>query len=234
MSDYAGQPCVMGIDVGGLLHVVIREHVPYVRGTDRIPRQEKPARLWLAQAIDWSELDSLVARFQVKSVVIDAAPDLKLARDFVVAHRPIAWLARYDQHNGNLYKKDTPKRSDEPRVLHIDRLMAMDETLERVRGCQVELPGDARHLGGAIKHGQGEYYRQMQAPQRVLEKDSQGNPVWRWQDNGKDDHYAHAELYCMLAGMVSPSGASQLRVFTVPSASSLQRSRTHHLAVGEW
>ena len=62
------------------------------------------------------------------------------------------------------------------------------------------LPRDAQRLGGRVKQGYGEYYRELLTLKRTLERDDQGNVVARWLDTGRDDHYAHAEAYCLLAG----------------------------------
>jgi hypothetical protein len=50
-----------------------------------------------------------------------------------------------------------------------------------------------------VKQGYGEYYRELLALKRTLERDEQGNFVARWLDSGRDDHFAHAEAYCLLA-----------------------------------
>jgi hypothetical protein len=39
----------------------------------------------------------------------------------------------------------------------------------------------------------------MTALKRHLERDPFGDLNARWDDNGKDDHFAHAELYALLA-----------------------------------
>ena len=40
----------------------------------------------------------------------------------------------------------------------------------------------------------------MMAPKRALEQNSRGNWVSRYDAGRKADHYARAEVYCMLAG----------------------------------
>ena len=43
----------------------------------------------------------------------------------------------------------------------------------------------------------------MLAQQRTVERDSTGNWIARWVDNDKPDHFAHAEVYCLLADVVA-------------------------------
>jgi hypothetical protein len=81
----------------------------------------------------------------------------------------------------------------------VNRPEVLDETFQRFRDGVVELPRDAGKLGGPVKQGYGEYYRELLALKRTLERDEQGNFVARWLDSGRDDHFAHAEAYCLLA-----------------------------------
>lgn len=46
----------------------------------------------------------------------------------------------------------------------------------------------------------GEYFREVLIPQRTLVPDSNGTRVAKWIDGGRDDHFAHAEGYCLVAG----------------------------------
>lgn len=73
----------------------------------------------------------------------------------------------------------------------------------------MSLPWDARRLGGRFKGGLGEYYRELLAPPRTLERDAKGNWAARWLDHGRDDHYARAEVYCLRAA--HRSGGARLR-----------------------
>ena len=188
LGDYRRQRCVMGIDVGKLFHVVIRDKDP-------IPR------LWCAGEVkEVRELHRLMNDFNVGYAVIDAQPEMRLAAEFARAHPRRVWLAQYGRQQPG-YQRD---RDSDPAVIHINRTEFLDATFARFRERRVELPRDARQLGGRVKQGVGEYYRELRALQRSLERDVQGNVVSRWRDRNKDDHYAHAELYCLLAGEVGP------------------------------
>jgi hypothetical protein len=193
-SDYAGQPCDMGIDVGLRCHVVVRQ-----RRTDRDRRSGASfvPRLWLAGDVGFDELDGLLDRFNVESVVIDAHPDLHAAATFAVRQKQRGWLAQYDRQQPGHDR--TRGAWDEPNRYHINRTQALDEMVQRFHDRAVALPRDGRLLGGGTKQGVGAYYQQLLAPKRTLERDGQGNWIARWVKGSPDDHYAHAELYCMLA-----------------------------------
>ncbi len=193
-TDYAGQPCDMGIDVGLRCHVVIRQ-----RRTERDRSSGSPftPRLWFAGDVGFDELDGLLDRFNVKSAVIDAQPELFAANSFAMQHKRRAWLAQYDRHqSGHERVRGT---GNQPNRFHVSRTQALDEVVQRFRDQAVSLPHDARSLGGGVKQGLGDYYQQLLAPKRTLERDGQGNWIGRWVEGSRADHYAHAEVYCMLA-----------------------------------
>jgi len=198
LGDYAGQPCDMGIDVGLRYHVVIRQRLT---DGERGENAKVPRRLWFAGDVAYGELDDLVRRFNARSIVIDAHPELYAAGEFVKRHSPRAWLAQYDRQ---LPGHDRSRgQNGEPNRYHINRTQALDEMFQQFKDEAVELPRDnARALGGRSKHGLGDYYRQLIVPKRTLEPDGNGNLRARWVDAGRDDHYAHAELYAMLAGAI--------------------------------
>ena len=125
---------------------------------------------------------------------IDAQPETYAAGRF--AERmgyPVA-LARYD-----LYESGAVLTGGDPKVVRANRTQTIDEMVDRVRSGAARLPGEARSLGGHVKDGVGAYYRQLLAPQRVIERDASGNAHAAWREGGRDDHYAHAEVYCLLA-----------------------------------
>ena len=85
------------------------------------------------------------------------------------------------------------------RVYRINRTQVLEEMFHAFRIQAAELPENVRSLGGRVRDGLGEYYRQMMALKRTLEQNSQGNWVARYVDSGKPDHFAHAEAYCAVA-----------------------------------
>ena len=95
--------------------------------------------------------------------------------------------------------------------VHCNRVWAMDGTMARFRAGAAELPAEARVLGGRVRDGVGEYYRELLAPQRTLEQDAQGNWVARWLDHAKADHFAHAEVYCREAQWIGTRAGARCR-----------------------
>lgn len=208
-DDYRGQACNMGVDVGLKLHVVIRERKP----NDLKRGEVFKSRLWFAAEVDsFEEVEALMPRFNVKAAVVDSQPDLHAARSFADRHRT-AWLAQYSRHTPG-HEPVRGRHGREPNIFNVNRLEALDAMYDRIRNRLVSMPRDARALGGRVKDGVGEYYREMRAPKRTIDRDGQGNLVPKWDDHGRDDHYAHAEVYCMLAG-TAPIGGRVVGVWGI-------------------
>ena len=206
LEEYAGERCVMGVDVGIKLHVVIRELSEQARGDPAQPR-----RLWFAGIVGaFDDLEVLMERFSVAGVVIDAQPEVHKVVEFWRRHPMqvrVAWYGRQDPgcewvsaHDGR------------PDGLRLNRLQALERMFERFNDGVVALPLEARQLGGGSRRGHGEYYRELRAPQRTLEEDAQGNWKERWFDRGLPDHFAHAEVYCLFAEEIVPLPSPDLGV----------------------
>lgn len=229
---YGGEETVMGVDVGRVLHVVIRRApppppvrrprrpLPYVdpryidSDTGRPPpgmfpeywpegrafsqREPRvPGVLYFAGTVSgFEELDELMRRFHVRTAVVDAQPETRAAVQFAQRHPGKVHLARYDRHDTNI-ERDSEAGTP---FVHADRTYVMDMMLETFRNGTAQLPADARWLGGRVRQGMGEYYRQMLAPKRVIETDAGDTPVARWVESG-DDHFAHAEVYALLGAI---------------------------------
>ena len=175
---------IMGVDVGRMLHVVIRAAKDQVTGERRL--------LFAGTFSDFGELRHLIRRYHVRTCVIDALPETRKARELQNDLRPgLVWLAYYDGGDG-AKRDDLAAWNDERRDLTADRTRSLDETVTRFTEGGNTLPAGIRQVP--------DYYPQMTAITRVTEQRRDGNPVARWVQSGPD-HYAHAENYCTLASL---------------------------------
>ena len=156
-ADYAGQQCVMGVDVGLKLHVVVRE-LP--EGWRSDPARPRP--LWVADILDdFEELEPIAERFNVAAVVLDADPEVRKVTEFVKAHKGPARAARYNRFEPGY--ELVPSGHGRPRMIRLHRVEAIDRALGRFHEGVAALPSDARNLGGSVRTGHGEYYRELLA-----------------------------------------------------------------------
>ena len=197
LADYVGQDCVMGIDVGLVCHVVIREIPPHRLAGGQEPEPDAPGpRLWFAGTVSFDHLDALWEQFHVRVAAIDAAPETHKAAEFAATHPGAVWLVRYETVPGRAEQEW--REPDGPDFYRVTRTDILDATVDRFRQGRVRLPQQARRLGGQVKGGVGAYYREVTALHRTHEEDALGNWVARWVKRG-DDHFAHAEAYALCA-----------------------------------
>lgn len=203
VDDYAGEPCVMGVDVGTKFHVVVRTSLrafetllPEER--DRFGRHGR--RLWFAATVDSiAEVEQVMGRFNVERCVVDSQPEMHLVAGLAADYPDTVRLARYGRQEPSHVVQ--PAENGSPTIYAANRTIAIAETFQAFHDDRLPLPREARTLGGRMKAGIGEYYRELLALHRQLEPTPDGNWAERWLNRGAD-HFAHAEVYAQLAETV--------------------------------
>lgn len=192
LDYYNGRNSVYaGVDVGSLLHVVIRERV-----------DSKRKLLYAGAVENFDQLDRLIEEFKIESMVIDQYPETRKCREFQDGHSDVVWLADY--HRGSTMEEVTYNE----RLHHIraDRTAVIDGVVQDIRSGAFVLPYNFQYL-----HNK-EYVEQLYSSTRIKDEDSD---KFRWIST-KADHFLHAEVYCRLAerATVEP----QIHDITVRSA----------------
>lgn len=173
---------VAGVDVGSVLHVVIRA----ARGG---------RQLWAGMST-WDELGSLLRQYKVRTLVIDALPETKSARDFQASFRGSCFLAYYVVQKIGLKKQAPIMLNRADGVVDLDRTRTLDTMFAGLRDGSLTLPAHARSIQ--------DYYAHLQAPVRRLVDTARGHVISYVED--APDHLAHAENYChVAAALVAPS-----------------------------
>jgi hypothetical protein len=207
--DYAHAPVVnestvMGVDVGKVLHGVIRSPLPPGEGTG--VREQR----WAGEIDSFDELGRLMRRFNVKTLVVDALPETTKAREFQAAWpKGVVWLAYYVNQKIGTKHADPLQWDADNGVVNLDRTRALDLTFSRFYPPQTNtLPANARDIK--------DYYAHLKAPVRILETDPSGQPIAKYIESAPD-HLAHAENYCMVAASAPTRAAvvSSSRVVTM-------------------
>lgn len=174
----------MGVDVGTWLHVEIDEWQFDKYGSD-IHESAQPKVIYIGKVVDFEELDKLLIDYDVNHCVIDANPERRKATEFCNRNPGCASMCYY----GNAQKGKAINEGVELPTITVDRTSWLDLSLGRFKDKRISLPIDT----------QLEYKDQIKAQVKVYEKDADGNPIAKYINGGRDDHYGHARNYAELA-----------------------------------
>lgn len=186
---------VMGVDVGRVLHVVIRGPVTQTTGE----RQQRLA----TEVATFEDVGRLIRQYKISRCVMDALPETHKAREFQEDFIKKVWLAYFGPEiskRGELatWKEEGGKRGEPwAGTVTIDRTRAFDELQSVFIDNTWTLPQNARDIP--------DYYAHLKAPVRVINRQPNRPDVARYVSSGPD-HYALAELYALTA-TYAPRGA---------------------------
>ena len=181
-TRHAG-PCVMGVDVGDMLHAVIGQRVG-----DASYRIVK-----LARVSSFNDIHDLGRAFGVEACAIDLRPETRKVRDFQAAESYRVWGVEYSEH-----QVGRPAWHDDTGMVTAGRTEVMDAVHEVVvTSGALSIPRRCEEIE--------EYAREMHNTAKALEEDPvSGARMYRYRKLGAD-HYYHATVYFWLAAQrVSP------------------------------
>jgi phage terminase large subunit GpA-like protein len=177
----------MGIDVGKQLHYEVDLwKFPATPQTSDINIDAKCILIDEGHVEHFEQLDSLMHKFQVNFAVIDANPERRKAFEFAMRFFGHVKLCFYGV---GINGKQISVGKIEEATITVDRTSWMDMSLSRFRNKSMTLP---RNVSLS-------YRQHIQAPVRILVKDSNGNIVARYNEGSKEDHLAHARTYSEIA-----------------------------------
>jgi hypothetical protein len=192
MPTSSDGPCTMGVDVGSLLHVRISE----VKSGER-------RAVYIGTVREFTELDELAKRFNVRTIVVDAMPETRSARQLADRLPGIVFLCQYTKTDkvGSRYGDNADFWMDLDhikRTVNVDRTQSLDASHAAILNGENILPANA----GTIP----DYYDQMIVPTRVFDE-ARERFVW----TKGEDHYRHADNYDHIAFKIH-TGARNLMV----------------------
>jgi len=192
----AGGATVAGVDVGAMLHVVIRS-----LQVDRTTGEQLQAFAGAVETFD--EVAQLLRKYKVRSCVVDALPETRMARSLQASFRPgVVWLAYFVGGRAGLKTESIMRLNEKEYVVDLDRTRCFDALMAGVISASegeggLTLPAHIRNVR--------DYYAHMVNQVRVLEDTPDGGQVAVYRELGPD-HYSLAELYCMAAhGLPRPA-----------------------------
>lgn len=178
-------PRFIGVDVGEMLHVVVRERIKH-EGVVVLRMLEA------AEVPGFQQLAQLIRYWEPRIVVIDAMPEI---------HKVMDLKGEFDSVYSSRFQKNQLKMQVDKkgRIITMDRTTALDYVQQYVGERRLTIPMQGRELV------RGTYYRHMTSPTRVLQVD-ENNPeksAYEWVHT-MPDHFFLAEAYCLQANMMLP------------------------------
>lgn len=172
MPSSSTDPCIMGVDVGKIIHVRIDKLV-----SDTSFFRKRQA-VFIGTVFELSDLLSLCNRYNVIAAIIDGLPEIRLARKFSHSNKGFfrCFFGKDKSDSINVIEKS----------LTVSRLVAIDEMKESIISQKVLFPKNILDLE--------EYMTHMKEPTRAWDEERE---EYRWISNG-DDHFFFAEVYCNL------------------------------------
>lgn len=188
IRDVRWKNTTMGVDIGARLHF-------------RVASEDQQGNVCVREmgSVDeWSDLDKLMLRYQIRLALVDAEPELHDAIDFCKRFRGRAKRAFYPTNAGALKgillheKKDTFD-------VQINRTMAMDRVYGNLTLARERWPKEIAFDPEVIDH--------MKAPTRVKISDATGQQHYTW-IHTTPDHLYHACVYDTVARELLPKASS--------------------------
>ena len=162
--------CVMGVDVGSMLNIVIREILP----------DGRLRAVYIDEQREENILYELLQKYNIVCAVIDGLPETRLSKKFA------------NSFNGGFMcffgseKKDKVSIND--KTVTVNRTQMLDAVKEYILTQTMLLPSNVK----GIKN----YYDQIKASTRVF---NEKRNCYEWLEGNNPDHYFLAEGYCITA-----------------------------------
>ena len=176
----------MGVDVGKWLHCEIDEWT-MVRKASDIHSSCTCKTLKICKVVDFEELEKLILDYGVNYTVIDANPERRKALAFCKRFYGHASMCFYGREQKG---REITEGIEMPSIT-VDRTSWIDVALGRftAKNKTIAIPMDT----------QSEYKEHLKNLVKIYEKDKDGNPVAKYINGNRDDHYAHARTYAEIA-----------------------------------
>lgn len=194
----------IGVDVGKVLHVM-GERTDMVTG-HRIKM--------FMETMSWGQLFQLLERIPDFNMVIDGQPETTQASDLSRTYFGRVFLARYVDLM-ELAKWEYPKERTDVGWVKVDRTMAIDMVNSHYMRHTIVLPRNARDLGERKPSlSYNGFYAGMMSNIRTEAPNNQGRMVAKYEKVEGADHWHHADVYAMLAGLFTTPGTAPVSEMT--------------------
>jgi hypothetical protein len=179
-QDGSKSPCVVGVDVGKVLSVLVADIV-------RENGINKLRIIRVDEVKNKEDLINLYNYYNIKCFCIDGEPEIRMVKS-LKSMKPNIWASDY-KHTQSL--KDSI--DNKARIINVDRTSIMDTVKEAVLLENVLFPKNAKSITNL--------YDQLKAPTRIWvdrESHPQGG-YYKYVEGTKADHYYHSLVNLLLA-----------------------------------
>ena len=198
--------CVMGVDTGRSLHVVILQEVDIADKNQRL--------VYLAECHDFSELSALIKRFRVDQCVIDSLPETHATREFAKAHHGVVYMSRFVES-----QRGEPKWDASEQIVSVNRTDALDASRAALRSGLLSLPRRQPLIEEFAAH--------ISADAKVLDEDEEtGIKKYRYIKTGVN-HYSFAFTYAWMAATGYPGARGWLKFLQLQARKLKAESEAH-------
>ena len=177
MAMNHGGPCAMGVDIGGLLNVLVGFK----------PKEKTLQVCYMARVSSFNDVHDIAQRFNVKFAVVDMEPELRKAREFQAGEPYPVFLCDYVDS-----VVTGPVWDEEKKIVKVNRTEVCDTTHDLVASSgPFVLPRRNEEVEVFAK--------QLCNIAKVLQEDPEtGSREYRYRKLG-EDHYRHCLNYLYLA-----------------------------------
>lgn len=137
-------------------------------------------------AQDWSEIDSLLLKYERSIAVIDALPDLTEPRRLRERYPGRVFLCHYARDRKTFQIIRWGKNTEAGNVI-VDRNRGLQMVIDDFAGKKIPLQGTQDDWRDFQSHWDTLY--------KITELDSLGVPQFSWESSNGMDHWCHASLY---------------------------------------
>jgi hypothetical protein len=184
MPEKSNEGCVMGVDTGRELHVVV------LRPDENSEEINHVVHLGVYH--DFSDLDAVMARFRAYRCVVDGLPETHATRDFAGRHRGQVYMSFF-----NVNQRGRASWDHIGQIVAMNRTEALDASRAAIRKRLVTLPRRSPIVDLFAQH--------MTANAKVLDEDEEtGAKKYRYIRTAAD-HFSLAFTYAWTA-MSGPAG----------------------------
>jgi len=174
-------PCIMGVDQGNNLHVIIGKRVSNT--TKRV--------VHIGKYENWQDIDVLMERFNVWRCVVDAQPEQRNARDLAYRHWGKIFLNYYIHSQKGSVKWDHGQL-----LVSENRTESLDDSHALLANNLIILPRKSEEVDEFARHSSN-------IAKKLEEDEETGSKKYTYVTLGAD-HYRHAFNYFNIASENAP------------------------------